>query len=180
MPIRRVLTGRPRRGIIQRLKSSMNSQTTGVGCRGGSPFAPSSCVADPMTLRSRALRHRSGPTSVTRWPEPGLGSERCDRVGLSSGGAFAAEGRWPEAGDFASAWAVDLQGCRGHFVRRVQEAWALPGFARLCSKKNLTISRLASGPRGSVKEPAGLPPDQACPAPCRTHCSSTGLPSPSL
>ena len=35
---------------------------------------------------------------------------------------------------------------------------------------------VASGPRGSVYDPAGLPPDQAWPAPCRTHCSSIGRP----
>ena len=31
-----------------------------------------------------------------------------------------------------------------------------------CSKKNRTISRDASGPCGSVKDPALLPPDQRC------------------
>jgi hypothetical protein len=34
-----------------------------------------------------------------------------------------------------------------------------------CSRKNRSISLVASGPRGSVKEPAGLPPDHAWPAP---------------
>ena len=33
------------------------------------------------------------------------------------------------------------------------------------SKKNRSISRDASGPRGSVYEPSGLPPDHACPSP---------------
>ena len=34
-----------------------------------------------------------------------------------------------------------------------------------CWRKKRTISRLASGPRGSVNDPAGLPPDHAWPAP---------------
>jgi hypothetical protein len=33
-----------------------------------------------------------------------------------------------------------------------------------CARKKRIISRLASGPRGSVYEPAALPPDQAWPA----------------
>ena len=45
-----------------------------------------------------------------------------------------------------------------------------------CSKKNRIISRLASGPQGSVYDPAVLPPDHACPPPCNTHCSRTGRP----
>jgi DNA topoisomerase IB len=45
-----------------------------------------------------------------------------------------------------------------------------------CSKKNRIISRLASGPRGSVYDPTVLPPDQAWPPPCSTHCSRTGFP----
>jgi hypothetical protein len=36
---------------------------------------------------------------------------------------------------------------------------------RGCSRKNRSISAVASGPRGSVKDPSGLPPNQACPAP---------------
>ena len=34
-----------------------------------------------------------------------------------------------------------------------------------CSRKKRTISREASGPWGSAYDPAGLPPDHACPAP---------------
>ena len=34
-----------------------------------------------------------------------------------------------------------------------------------CSKKKRTISRLASGPRCSVYDPAALPPDHAWPPP---------------
>jgi hypothetical protein len=45
-----------------------------------------------------------------------------------------------------------------------------------CSKKNRIISRLASGPRGSVYDPTVFPPDQAWPPPCSTHCSRTGFP----
>jgi hypothetical protein len=43
-------------------------------------------------------------------------------------------------------------------------------------RKKRTISRLASGPRGSVYDPAALPPDHAWPAPCRTQCSRTARP----
>jgi hypothetical protein len=49
-----------------------------------------------------------------------------------------------------------------------------------CRRKNRIISRLASGPRGSVYEPLELPPDHAWPAPCRTHCSSIDRPLSSL
>ena len=42
-----------------------------------------------------------------------------------------------------------------------------------CSKKNRSISRPASGPYGSVYDPAGLPPDHAWPAPWTIHDSST-------
>lgn len=37
--------------------------------------------------------------------------------------------------------------------------------------KNQTISADASGPARSVWEPLGLPPDQACPAPCNIQLS---------
>jgi hypothetical protein len=62
----------------------------------------------------------------------------------------------PAAADPASA---------GHFF-----SLALPlhvaheHFFKTCSRKKRIISRLASGPRGSVYEPAGLPPDHAWPA----------------
>ena len=42
--------------------------------------------------------------------------------------------------------------------------------------KNAAIAADASGPRGSVCEPAFLPPDQAWPAPCTSHCSTIGTP----
>ena len=45
-----------------------------------------------------------------------------------------------------------------------------------CSRKKRTISLAASGPRGSVKEPAGLPPDHACAAPWISQCSKTARP----
>jgi hypothetical protein len=45
-----------------------------------------------------------------------------------------------------------------------------------CSRKKRSISRAASGPRGSVKDPEGLPPDQAWPAPWITHCSRIARP----
>ena len=58
----------------------------------------------------------------------------------------------------------------------VEPAWTLLTFdssqamqpdypASECSRKKRSISLVASGPRGSVYEPAGLPPDQAWPAP---------------
>jgi hypothetical protein len=52
-------------------------------------------------------------------------------------------------------------------------------FALACARKKRIISRLASGPRASVYEPLALPPDQAWPAPCRTHCSRTSPPASS-
>ncbi len=48
-----------------------------------------------------------------------------------------------------------------------------------CSKKNLTISRDASGPCGSVWEPDGLPPAHACPASRIFQCSHIVRPSAS-
>lgn len=42
-----------------------------------------------------------------------------------------------------------------------QSVLAEPG----CCRKKRIISRLASGPRGSVYDPAALPPDHAWPAP---------------
>ena len=45
-----------------------------------------------------------------------------------------------------------------------------------CSRKKRSISRVASGPRGSVKEPAGLPPDHACVAPWISQCSNIARP----
>ena len=44
------------------------------------------------------------------------------------------------------------------------------------SKKNRSISREASGPCGSVCEPSGQPPDQACPSPSMAQCSTWGTP----
>jgi hypothetical protein len=38
--------------------------------------------------------------------------------------------------------------------------WACAGRGYLSCRKKRTISRLASGPRGSVYEPLRLPPDQ--------------------
>jgi hypothetical protein len=49
-----------------------------------------------------------------------------------------------------------------------------------CSRKKRSISRVASGPRGSVKEPAGLPPDHACPAPWISQCSKIARPPGSV
>ena len=43
-------------------------------------------------------------------------------------------------------------------------------------RKKRTISRLASGPRGSVYDPSALPPDQAWPHPCSVQCSRTVRP----
>ena len=43
---------------------------------------------------------------------------------------------------------------------------------RGCSRKKRSISRDASGPAGSVYEPAAAPPDHAWPAPCTTQCSA--------
>ena len=43
-------------------------------------------------------------------------------------------------------------------------------------RKNRSISREASGPCGSVKEPSGLPPDQACPNPSTAQRSTCGTP----
>ena len=51
-----------------------------------------------------------------------------------------------------------------------------PDQARGCRRKNRSISALASGPRGSVYEPAGSPPDQAWPAPWIVHCSARSAP----
>ena len=48
---------------------------------------------------------------------------------------------------------------------------ALSRIRKTSMGKKRTISRLASGPRGSVKLPKGLPPDQAWPAPWMSHCS---------
>ena len=48
--------------------------------------------------------------------------------------------------------------------------------ARGCARKNRTISRDASGPLLSVKEPLGSPPDHACPAPCSVHDSRCARP----
>lgn len=45
------------------------------------------------------------------------------------------------------------------------------------SRKNRSISRDASGPVGSVNEPASLPPDHAWPPPCRIQCSAAGRPA---
>jgi hypothetical protein len=45
-----------------------------------------------------------------------------------------------------------------------------------CSRKKRSISRVASGPRRSVKEPAGLPPDHAWPAPWICQCSKIARP----
>lgn len=42
-----------------------------------------------------------------------------------------------------------------------------------CERKKRIISADASGPRASVYEPAALPPDHACAAPCNTHTSAT-------
>jgi sulfite reductase (NADPH) hemoprotein beta-component len=49
-----------------------------------------------------------------------------------------------------------------------------------CSRKKRSISLAASGPRGSVKEPAELPPDQACPAPWISQCSNIARPLASV
>ena len=56
---------------------------------------------------------------------------------------------------------------------------APPARRRGCSRKKRSISLEASGPRGSVNEPAGLPPDQACPAPLINHCSTIVRPAAS-
>ncbi len=40
-----------------------------------------------------------------------------------------------------------------------------------CCVKKSSITAVASGPRASANEPALSPPDQACPAPCISHCS---------
>src|SRR3712207_7256158 len=45
------------------------------------------------------------------------------------------------------------------------------------SRKNRTSSAEASGPAGSVKDPSGLPPDQACPRLSTDHHSATTRPS---
>jgi Phage integrase, N-terminal SAM-like domain. len=49
-----------------------------------------------------------------------------------------------------------------------------------CSRKKRSISLVASGPSGSVQEPAGLPPDQTCPTPWIFQCSNIPRPVASL
>jgi hypothetical protein len=49
----------------------------------------------------------------------------------------------------------------------------------LCSRKKRSISVDASGPTGSVYDPAALPPNQACLPPWTIHCSICVLLSPS-
>lgn len=51
--------------------------------------------------------------------------------------------------------------------------------ARGSPRKNRTISADASGPLPSVYEPLALPPDQACPAPCKVQFSILACPSSS-
>jgi hypothetical protein len=52
---------------------------------------------------------------------------------------------------------------------------AAPALAEWLIKK-LYIARLASGPRGSVKELLMLPPDQACPIPYTFQYSCISFP----
>ena len=97
------------------------------------------------------------------------------------GGACAAAGR--HAGGFK----VDDGNGRGHHkvqgkgqrTRPPNHATAArrpstrPQRTAGCSRKNRSISRVASTPRASVWLPLGWPPDQACPAPCNNQCSAT-------
>jgi hypothetical protein len=50
--------------------------------------------------------------------------------------------------------------CAATTLILVDHLWSAAVWIR-CSRKKRSISRVASGPRGSVKEPAGLPPDHA-------------------
>jgi hypothetical protein len=55
-----------------------------------------------------------------------------------------------------------------------------PAYARVRARKNRIISRVASGPLGSVKDPRRSPPNHACAAPCTSQCSTTILSLSSL
>jgi len=74
----------------------------------------------------------------------------------------------------------DRDRTRAEIVRLAERGWPTLAFenrfrtrAGDCARKNRTISRLASGPRASVNDPAGTPTDHAWPVPRRTHCSNT-------
>lgn len=61
-----------------------------------------------------------------------------------------------------------------------KKAFGAPTYARTRSRKNRIISFDASGPFGSVWDPRGSPPNQACAAPCTSQYSTVTFPFPSL
>jgi len=56
--------------------------------------------------------------------------------------------------------------------------WRPTRVHEVCRKKRI-ISAAALGPRGSLYEPARLPPNHAWPPPCTSQCSSTTRPAAS-
>ena len=132
------------------------SSPTSPPCGSGACQAGATTGSEPARRRSRRSRpgRGRGRTSIaaSRWRFMGgevYGVARCRlRDGASAPGSAAPTRR---------------AGSRGTSAR-CRRGW---------SRKKRNISRDASGPSGSVYEPAAAPPDQACGAPCTSQCSAS-------
>jgi hypothetical protein len=155
--------------------------------------APASCRYGPGHLCTRTRTHHSAADIVIRDALCAARSRRVPANGAVARSRFAAllrvenfssalrigltPARWLTARDCDATRAGN--GLRG-FPHQPQRRCSMsvgPAHPRGCSRKNRTISPVASGPPGSVNEPCRLPPDQAWPLPCTSQCSASTLPS---
>src|ERR1700730_6100621 len=127
-------------------------------------------LCDPSIDQFAAMRlkPRKRPLLV-RTHEPAItGDVRSENGGQLAFDAFRSQSGLPPHGPNGSSALgpiltvlfVIVMACCVHVASDT-----LRGLGCGCSRKKRSISCVASGPRGSVWEPAGLPPDQPWPAP---------------